>query len=161
MFAEGQELRIGEQLRSTAKQVGCAHVGELKRLLREAGHLELAARVGRASTRRNRAAHPRLPDLRLVEEVLAALPGSASAASSLQAAASSQCSSEGSDSGDRVREPGQFEGLLQRLERLLEQVERLEARVQRLEAAASQHDASTVRSLVADVPGPRSPAART
>jgi FlaA1/EpsC-like NDP-sugar epimerase len=39
--------------------------------------------------------------------------------------------------------------------------ESLEARVQRLEAAASQHDASTVRSLVADVPGPRSPAART
>jgi FlaA1/EpsC-like NDP-sugar epimerase len=39
--------------------------------------------------------------------------------------------------------------------------ESLEARVQRLEAAVSQHDASTVRSLVADVPGSRSPASRT
>ena len=119
-------LVLGEQLRGAAKQLGCPHVGELKRCLRDAGHDELAGHVGRASKKRNKAAHPRPPDVHLVEEVLSAMVAEVEA-----------------DFGGELRSGTAALSVSGRLRALAEELEQLKVRIRQLEDAA-QPDALDV-----------------
>ena len=119
-------LVLGEQLRGAAKQLGCPHVGELKRRLRDAGHDELAGRVGRASKKRNKAAHPRPPDVHLVEEVLSAMAAEGGSGSGEVEA----------DFGGELRSGTAALSISGRLRALAEELEQLKVRIRQLEDAA-------------------------